>query len=200
LTEQTRTTTVSRLVAALAAGDPQALDALFPVVYDEIHALAHRQRKRWHGDYTLNTTALVHEAWIRLADRERLGVEGRAHFMALAAVVMRRILISYAESRRALKRGGGIRQVSLSDVQVAAADGLSDADADVLVALDAALSELARVHERQARIVECRFFGGMTVEETAAALAVSPRTVKRDWAVAQAWLHNRVEQQAGEWK
>jgi len=200
MTEQTRTTTVSRLVAALADGDPQALDALFPIVYDEIHALAHRQRMRWRGDYTLNTTALVHEAWIRLADRERLGVEGKVHFMALAAVAMRRILISYAESRRALKRGGDFRQVSLSDVQVADADGLSEADADVLVALDAALKELAAVHERQARIVDCRFFGGMTVEETAAALDVSPRTVKRDWAVAQAWLHNRVRQQDGKWK
>jgi RNA polymerase sigma factor (TIGR02999 family) len=200
LTEQTRTTTVSRLVAALANGDPQALDALFPIVYDEIHALAHRQRMRWRGDDTLNTTALVHEAWIRLADRERLGVEGRSHFMALAAVAMRRILINYAESRRALKRGGDVRQVSLSNVQVADPDGLSGTDADILIELDAALSELAGVHERQASIVECRFFGGMTVEETAEALDVSPRTVKRDWAVAQAWLHNRVEQRAGKWK
>jgi len=197
LTEQTRTTTVSRLVAALADGDPQALDALFPIVYNEIHALAHRQRMRWRGDDTLNTTALVHEAWIRLADRERLGVAGRSHFMALAAVAMRRILINYAESRRALKRGGDIRQVSLSNVPVADPDGLSGTDADILVALDAALSELAGVHERQASIVECRFFGGMTVEETAEALDVSPRTVKRDWAVAQAWLHNRVERQVG---
>ena len=197
MTEQTRTTTVSRLVAALANGDPQALDTLFPIVYDEIHALAHRQRMRWRGDDTLNTTALVHEAWIRLADRERLGVEGRSHFMALAAVAMRRILINYAESRRTLKRGGDVRQVSLSNVQVADPDGLSGTDADILVALDAALSELAGVHERQASIVECRFFGGMTVEETAEALDVSPRTVKRDWAVAQAWLHNRVERQVG---
>jgi RNA polymerase sigma factor (TIGR02999 family) len=199
LTEQTRTATVSRLIAALAEGDPQALDAVFPMVYEEIHALAHRQRMRWRGDHTLNTTALVHEAWIRLADRERLGVEGRAHFMAVAATAMRRILINYAESRRALKRGGNVRQVSLSNVQVADPEGLSEADADILVALDAALNELTGLHERQARIVECRFFGGMTVEETAAALDVSARTVKRDWAVAQAWLHNRVEQQAGKW-
>jgi RNA polymerase sigma factor (TIGR02999 family) len=197
LTEQTRTTTVSRLVAALPDGDPQALDALFAIVYDEIHALAHRQRMRWRGDDTLNTTALVHEAWIRLAYRERLGVEGRSHFMALAAVVMRRTLINYAELRSALKRGGDVRQVSLSNVQVADPYGLSGTDADILLALDAALRELAGVHERQASIVECRFFGGMTVEETAEALDVSPRTVKRDWAVAQAWLRNRVEQQAG---
>ena len=95
LTEQTRTTTVSRLVVALADGDPQALDALFPIVNEEIHALAHRQRMRWRGDHTLNTTALVHEAWIRLADRDRLGVQGRAHFMALAATVMRRIRMGF---------------------------------------------------------------------------------------------------------
>jgi RNA polymerase sigma factor (TIGR02999 family) len=155
---------------------------------------------RWRGDDTLNTTALVHEAWIRLADRERLGVEGRSHFMALAAVAMRRILINYAESRRALKRGGDVRQLPLSNVQVEGPDGLSGTDADILVALDAALRELARVHERQANIVVCRFFGGMSVEETAEALGVSPRTVKRDWAVAQAWLHNRVELQAGKWQ
>jgi RNA polymerase sigma factor (TIGR02999 family) len=200
LTEQTPTTTVSELVAALADGNPQALDALFPIVYDELHALAHRQRKRWRGDHTLNTTALVHEAWIRLADRERLGVEGRAHFMAIAATVMRRILINYAESRRALKRGGNIHQVSMSNVQVMDGEGLAEADADILVALDAALSELATIHARQARVVECRFFGGMTIEETAKALAASPRTVKRDWAVAQAWLRIRVEHQIGKSK
>jgi len=194
LTGHPPTTTVSRLVAALAEGDPQALDALFPMVYDEIHALAHRQRGRWQGDHTLNTTALVHEAYVKLAGSDRLGVEGRAHFMALAATAMRRILINYAESRRALKRGGAARLVSLSDVPAVAADDVSEYQADTLVALDAALRELALVHARQARVVECRFFGGMTIEETAVALDVSPRTVKRDWAVAQAWLHNRIEQ------
>ena len=188
------TTTVSRLVAALAEGDPQALDALFPMVYEEIHALAHRQRRRWQGDHTLNTTALVHEAYAKLAGRERLGVEGRAHFMALAATAMRRILINYAESRRTAKRGGAARLVSLSDVQALGAGDVSEYQADILVALDAALRQLALVHPRQASVVECRFFGGMTIEETALALDVSPRTVKRDWAVAQAWLHNRIEQ------
>jgi len=194
---------VSRLVAAAAEGDRQALDALFPLVYEEIRALARRQRRRWRGQHTLNTTALVHEAYLKLAGSERLDVQSRAHFLAIAATAMRQILINYAESQRTQKRGGALRRVSLSDApmlepasaeaRAARADLLPRDDADLLIELDAALRKLAIVHSRQARVVECRFFGGMTVDETALALAVSPRTVRRDWTVAQAWLHARLE-------
>ena len=196
-------TTVSRLVAAAAEGDRQALDALFPLVYEEIRAIARRQRRRWRGQHTLNTTALVHEAYLKLAGSERFDVQSRAHFLAVAATAMRQILINYAESQRTQKRGGALRRVSLSDApmlepasaeaQAARADLLPRDDADLLIELDAALRKLAIVHSRQARVVECRFFGGMTVDETALALAVSPRTVRRDWTVAQAWLHARLE-------
>jgi len=196
-------TTVSRLVAAAAEGDRQALDALFPLVYEEIRAIARRQRRRWRGQHTLNTTALVHEAYLKLAGSERFDVQSRAHFLAVAATAMRQILINYAESQRTQKRGGALRRVSLSDApmlepasaeaRAARADLLPRDDADLLIELDAALRKLAIVHSRQARVVECRFFGGMTVDETALALAVSPRTVRRDWTVAQAWLHARLE-------
>jgi RNA polymerase sigma factor (TIGR02999 family) len=202
LTESARTT-VSRLVAAAAEGDRQALDALFPLVYEEIRALARRQRRRWRGQHTLNTTALVHEAYLKLAGSGRLDVQSRAHFLAIAATAMRQILINYAESRRTQKRGGELRRVSLSDApmlepasaeaRAARADLLPRDDADLLIELDAALRKLAIFHSRLARVVECRFFGGMTVDETALALAVSPRTVRRDWTVAQAWLHARLE-------
>ena len=196
-------TTVSRLVAAAAEGDRQALDALFPLVYEEIRAIARRQRRRWRGQHTLNTTAVVHEAYLKLAGSERFDVQSRAHFLAVAATAMRQILINYAESQRTQKRGGALRRVSLSDApmlepasaeaRAARADLLPRDDADLLIELDAALRKLAIVHSRQARVVECRFFGGMTVDETALALAVSPRTVRRDWTVAQAWLHARLE-------
>jgi RNA polymerase sigma factor (TIGR02999 family) len=200
LTEHAQTT-VSRLVAALAEGDRDALDAVFHLVYDEVHALAHRQRRHWRGEHTLNTTALVHEVYLKLAGSERLDVESRPHFMALAATALRQILINYAESRRARKRGGDFRRVPLSEANLAqgitqghgSADELTADEAELLVTLDAALRQLADVHSRQASVVECRFFGGMTIEETALALGVSPRTVKRDWTVAQAWLHARME-------
>jgi len=193
LVEDTQAT-VSRLVVALAQGDRKALDALFPLVYDEVHALAHRHRRRWQGDETLNTTALVHEAYLKLAHRDHLGVDGRAHFLALAARAMRQILINHAEAQQARKRGGNLRRVSLTAAGVPGdRDESAEDEADILVALDAALRQLAMLHARQARVVECRFFGGLTIEETAAALGVAPRTVKRDWAVAQAWLHARLD-------
>lgn len=193
-------TTVSRLVTAVAAGDRRALDGLFAEVYDELHVLARRQRLGWRGNHTLNTTGLVHEAYLKLSAGQPIDLAGRAHFLALASRAMRQILVNYAESRRAAKRGGELRRVRLDDLGNAPVEGGSEAveelgaaEAELLVALDGALHELERRHERQARVVEQRFFGGLTVEETAAALDVSPRTVKRDWAVAQAWLHDRLE-------
>jgi RNA polymerase sigma factor (TIGR02999 family) len=181
---------VSALVEALAAGDREALDALFPLVYEELGRLAHRQRRRWDGDFTLTTTALVHEAYLKLAGQRQLPTESRAHFLAIAATAMRHILCNYARDRRRQKRGGGQPHLPLEQADHAewAALELSADQADRLAGLDEALRRFERIAERQCRVVECRFFGGMSVEETAAALGVSPRSVKRDWAFARAWL------------
>jgi RNA polymerase sigma factor (TIGR02999 family) len=181
---------VSTLVEALAAGDREALDALFPLVYEELGRLAHQQRRRWDGDFTLTTTALVHEAYLKLAGQRQLPTESRAHFLAIAAKAMRHILCNYARDRRRQKRGGGQPHVALE--AAATADGtaldLPPDQADRLAGLDEALRRFEGIAERQCRVVECRFFGGMSVEETAAALGMSPRNVKRDWSFARAWL------------
>ena len=181
---------VSALVEALAAGDREALNPLFPLVYEELRSLAHRQRRQWDGDLTLNTTALVHEAYLKLAGQRQLPTESRAHFLGIASRAMRHILCNYARDRRRQKRGGGQPHLPLEDADPAdgAALDLSADQADRLAGLDEALRRFEAIAERQCRVVECRFFGGMSVEETAAALGVSPRSVKRDWAFARAWL------------
>ena len=172
---------VTRLLAAARAGDDGALEQAFALAYDELAALAHRQRRRWTGHATLDTVALVNEAYLKLVGPAP-EVEGRTHFLALAAKAMRQILSNYARDQNALKRGGDAVRVTL--------DGLDAAEAaPSLVDLDDALVRLERVDARLAAVVECRFFGGLTVAETAEALGVSARTVKRDWALAQAWLH-----------
>ena len=183
--------TVTRLLEAARDGAPDALDALFPVVYDELRALAHRKRQHWRGDYTLNTTALVHEAYLKLVDQSQAAWTSRAHFFAVAARAMRHIQINYAKYRRRKKRGGDVPKVSLDELSrlFAHETPMTEDNAEALVALDDALTRLEAVNARQSRIVECRFFGGMTIDETAAALSVSPATVKRGWAMAQAWLH-----------
>jgi RNA polymerase sigma factor (TIGR02999 family) len=187
-------TTIQRLLGELDRGNRAALDALFPLVYQELGELAHRLRGRWQGDFTLNTTALIHEVYLKLVDR-RLHAESRAHFLALAAKAMRHILINYARDRRAHKRGGASDVLSLDETKLVPGQaGLSPAQADELVALDEALRALEQIDRRQSQVVECRFFGGMTVDETAAAVGISPRTVKRDWTMAQAWLARRMEQ------
>lgn len=186
--------TVTGLLAACESGDRGALDELFSLVYEEMQSLARRQRRRWVGDHTLDTTALVHETYLKLVGRERLDVEGRAHFFALAAKAMRHILCDYARDQGARKRGGGLERVTLGDAPgVSEPAASSRAPSDALLALDEAMRRLERTRPRQSRVVECRFFGGLTVEETATALGISPRTVKRDWAVAQAWLHREME-------
>jgi RNA polymerase sigma factor (TIGR02999 family) len=185
---------IHRLLDELDGGNRAALDALFPLVYGELSELAHRLRTRWRGNLTLNTTALVHEAYLKLAGRTRIRAGSRAHFLALAAKAMRHILINYAHERRAQKRGGGSEIVPLDEALVSGQAGLSDKQAAELVALDDALRALEQIDRRQCQVVECRFFGGMTVDETAAAVGVSPRTVKREWAMAQAWLARRMGQ------
>lgn len=182
-------TRVTQLLAEVSDGNAAVVDELFALLYDELRAMAHRQRRRWRGDETLQTTALVHEAFLKLVDQERIAAESRAHFLAVAARAMRHILCNYARDRRAQKRGGAIEHVPLDESRDDAPDNFSSEPTEVLIALDEALRRLEQVDARQSKVVECRFFGGLTIEETATALGVSPRTVKRDWLVAQAWLH-----------
>ena len=175
---------VSQLLARWTEGDPEALQRLLPAVYDELHRLAHAQLRGERRDHTLNTTALIHEAYLKLVRLETVAWPSRAHFYALAARVMRHILINYAARRKAQKRGGGLHAVPLDDAVAVAYDR-----ADELLALDEALTQLAALDERQSRVVECRFFGGLSLDETAEALGVSPATVSRDWTMARAWLN-----------
>jgi len=188
---------VTRLLDALQHGDRAALDRLFPLVYEELRAVAHGQRQRWQGDHTLDTTALVHEAYLKLVDQSRASWESRAHFLATAAKAMRHILINYARDRGAQKRGGDRPKLSLEELSegLEGAAILSDDSAELLVALDAALAKLEQLNERQSRIVECRFFGGLTIEETAAALGISTASVSRGWAMAQVRLFQDVQRE-----
>jgi RNA polymerase sigma factor (TIGR02999 family) len=174
---------VTSVLRAARSGDPQAADELFRLVYGELHQIAGGQRRRWGGNETLNTTALVHEAYLKLVRQEEADWESRAHFFAVAAKAMRHILINYAERQVAAKRGGGAVHIPLCDAELATPEASEE-----LLALDRALLELARVHERSSRVVECRFFGGFGIRETAETLAVSQATVERDWAFASAWL------------
>lgn len=180
---------ITGLLVAWRAGDEAAFDRLFPLVYDELRSIAHRQLGRERSDHTLGTTALVHEAYLKLVDQTRARLTDRAHFYAVAARAMRRILVDYARRHRALKRGGPAGQISLDDSGLPA-----DQRADTLVALDEALTRLADVDPRVSQVVECRFFGGLTEEETAEALAVTARTVRRDWVKAKGWLRRELEE------
>lgn len=187
---------MTRLLEELRAGDRDALDRLLPIVYDQLHRAAERQRQRWQGDETLNTTALVHEAYLRLVDQSAPHWQSRAHFLAVASTAMRQILIDYSKRQRAAKRGGERERLSFHEIEsaLAAAGDASGAGAEALMALNESLRRLESVDERHGRIVECRFFGGMTIEDTAEALGISPATVKRGWAMAQAWLYRDLKE------
>jgi RNA polymerase sigma factor (TIGR02999 family) len=178
---------VTQVLAKVGAGDQAAYDELFPLVYAELRRIAAREMRREKPGRTLQTTALVHEAYLRLLKDASLSFENRAHFLGIAARAMREILIEHARARSARKRGGGAVRLTLDDV-VAAVPSLS---IDVL-ALDEALQRLTRLDERHARVVELRYFGGLSVEETAAALGLSPATVKRAWTLARAWLYREL--------
>ena len=178
---------VTRLLVAWSDGDRSALDRLIPLVERELHQLAHRYLSRERADHTLQTTALVHEAYLRLVEQRRARFESRAHFFAIAAQIMRRILVNYARDRAAEKRWGGARKVSLDEAAV-----LSDERAEELMALDEALDTLAELDARKARVVELRYFGGLSVEETAEVLGVHPNTVTREWGQAKAFLHREL--------
>jgi RNA polymerase sigma-70 factor, ECF subfamily len=184
-------TAVTDLLIQACAGNASALRDVFPLIYEELCRLAHRQLQHEPEGHTLSTTALVHEAYIRLIDQTRVQWSGRAHFMAISSTAMRRILIDRARSHRSVKRGGALRRVPLGDVQLA-----TEERADLLIALDDALGRLKELDERQAAVVECRFFGGMTEEETAEALGIGLRTAKRDWAKARSWLYQEIYREA----
>lgn len=173
------------LLETAERGDPGTLDQLVPLIYGELRAMAHRQLAG-EAHYTLQTTALVHEAYLKLVDDTRVLHRGRGYFFGAAARAMRQVLVDRARMRRAHKRGGGQALLSLSD----AAGAHIDEFAAELVDLDEALERLAALNPRCVRVVECRFFAGLSVEQTAAALEISPRTVKYDWALARAWLHD----------
>jgi RNA polymerase sigma factor (TIGR02999 family) len=169
-----------------APDDLGTVDHLVPLIYDELRAMAHRQLRSERAEHTLHTTALVHEAYLRLVEDKEVTSRGRAYFFAAAARATRQVLVDYARRHKALKRGGGARALDIEDqhhLSVAAY-------AEELIDLDEALSRLAELNPRQAHVVECHFFGGLTVEETANALGVSPRTVHYDWALARAWLYD----------
>lgn len=178
---------VRPLLQASATGTKAALDELFPLVYEELRNVAHRRLRAERAGHTLNTTALVHEAYVKLVGLERIEYRNRAHFFAIAARAMRQILVTYAIARRTRKRGGEFTVVSLDD-----AVAVAHASSDDLLALEDTLKRLETLDHRQSQVVECKFFGGMSNEETAAALGISAATVKREWATARAWLNREV--------
>jgi RNA polymerase sigma-70 factor (ECF subfamily) len=184
---------VTHLLNDLQDGRPDAASKLLPLVYEELRRLARQQMRQERADHTLQATALVHEAYLRLVNQSDRSWQSRAHFIAVAAQVMRRLLIDYARSRRMAKRGCGLHKVSLEEPLL-----FSEEQSEELVALDEALERLAQFDERLSRIVELRFFGGLTVDEAAAVLGISPKTVKRDWSVARAWLHRELSEQRGD--
>jgi RNA polymerase sigma factor (TIGR02999 family) len=176
---------VTRLLVAWTNGDQDALKKLMPLVYDELHRLAGRYLSRERSDHTLQSTALVHEAYLKLVDQKRVQWQNRAHFFGVAAQIIRRILVDHARTHNAEKRGGGAYKLAIDD-----ALGVAEREKDLnLVALDEALTHLAEIDVQQSRIVELRFFGGLSIEDTAAVLGISPATVKRDWNMAKAWLY-----------
>jgi RNA polymerase sigma factor (TIGR02999 family) len=190
---------VTELLRAWGAGDAHACEALVPLVYAELRLQARRALRREGEGHTLQPTALVHEAWLRLDDQHGARWESRTQFFAVAAQMMRRVLVDHARTRRALKRGGGAVQLSLADADgagaaaVAHANGGAPLDAVDVLALDDALARLAALDPQKARLVDLRYFAGLSIPEAAAALGVSPATVGREWAVARAWLRRELE-------
>jgi RNA polymerase sigma factor (TIGR02999 family) len=181
---------VTRLLVAWSNGEQEALEQLIPLVYNELHRLAHRHMERERPGHTLQSTALVHEAYERLVRLKDVSWQNRAHFFAVSAQMMRRILVDYARSRRYTKRGGEWRHVALNEALAVSRDQRTD-----IVDLDDALRTLADLDPRKSRVVELRFFGGLSIEETADVLHVSPETVLRDWRLAKVWLVRQLKGQ-----
>ncbi|CAN5816780.1 sigma-70 family RNA polymerase sigma factor [soil metagenome] len=178
---------ITRLLVAWGDGDETALEGLTPLVYEELHRLAHHYMGRERPGHTLQTSALVNEAYVRLIDWKSVHWQSRAHFFAVSAQLMRRILVDFARTRGYAKRGGGALAVTFDEAALVSGEKGAD-----IVALDEALLSLAELDARQSRVVELRFFGGLSVEETAEVLKISPGTVRRDWSLARAWLHREL--------
>lgn len=179
---------ISQLLHAWSDGNREALDALLPLVYDELRRQAHRFLRRERQNHTLQTTALIHEAYLKLIEQNRVNWQNRAHFFAISANLMRRILVNYAKAKHRVKRGGDAENLPLDETILI----VSDKRELDLLALDEALTRLAKMDERQAQIVELRYFSGLSIEETAEVLDISPVTVKRDWKMTKAWLHREL--------
>lgn len=182
---------VTRLLLAWNEGDPAAAEHLMPLVYEHLRGLAREYMRRERGGHTLGSTALVHEAYLRLVDVRAVSWQGRAHFFSLAARAMRRILVDHARHRQTLRRGGPQQRVPLEEAEAARAAEPETNEVD-LVALDAALGRFAQAHARPSQVVELRFFGGMEIRDIAEVLQVNARTVDRDWQFARAWLHREL--------
>ena len=178
---------VTQLLVDWGNGNQAALDRLMPVVYTGLRQLAHQYMRRERPGHTMQTTALIHEAYLRLVDQNQVRWQHQAHFFGIAARLMRQILIEHARSRTRAKRGGGVGTISLDEAAI-----VSQARATELLALDDALERLATIDPRKSRVVELRFFGGLSVEEAAIVLNVAPNTVLRDWRLAKAWLHREI--------
>ena len=178
---------VTQLLVAWSEGDLAARDQLMPLVYDELRRLAHRYMGRERGNHTLQTSALVNEAYLRLIDQRNVRWQNRAHFFGIAAQMMRRILVDYARKRGFAKRGSDVRPIPLEEATIVSPERAAE-----VVALDDALKSLAELDQRKSQIIELRFFGGLSIEETAEVLSVSPGTVMRDWTFAKAWLRREM--------
>jgi RNA polymerase sigma factor (TIGR02999 family) len=183
--------TPARLIQEYSSGDVNALNHLFVLIYDELQTEAHRQRNRWNGLQTFNTIDLIHETYLKLWDHQPNKIENQKHFLAIAAKAMRHILINQAEKRSAQKRGGDLLQVSSDNLELIA----NTQEADELLALDETLKRLEKKYPRQIKVFEYRFFGGLTVENTASILHISQATVKRDWQAACNWIYNELKKQ-----
>ena len=183
-----QTSDITRRLAIANDGDPEAMRGVLALLYDRLRLIAHRQLRHEAEGHTLETDGLVHEAYLRMLGVEHVQWRDRQHFLATAARMMRRVLIDYADQRKAQKRGGGEVPVVLDEALLAVEENV-----DELRALDAALERLAAVNARQSQVIECRFFGGLSIEETGAALGIAPATVKRDWIAARAWLNRELE-------
>ena len=185
---ETSTGEVTQLLQGWSVGNREALDKLLPLVYDELRRLAHSYLTHERPDHTLQTTALVHEAYLKLIDQRSVNWQNRAHFFAISAQAMRRILLDNARRHTAAKRGSGGQKVSLDEVATLSRDTANES----LISLDEALQKLATIDADQSRIVELRYFGGLTIEETAEVLQTSPSSVQREWTIARAWLYNAI--------
>ena len=182
---------ITTLLQAHSAGNPDALDELIPLVYNEMHKMARGRLQGERPDHTYSATALVHEAYLKLVDLNRIDWQNRNHFFAIASQVMRNLLVDYAVKQKAEKRGGDNQKITLDPMQLSTKTNL-----DEIITIDEALKKLEQFDERQARVVECRFFGGLTIEETANALGISEPTVSRDWKMARAWLNRELNHES----